>query len=895
MKIVVYKDALLGRRGADFAVCETLRLLVRARHEIVLFLGQSESAPRCAAIPAEVKTRFLPKPKKTLLSKLGMTKPFHRFSYLLHLAISHEHPDIIVAAGTNELLDLFLNMDAIASQQSALNLRKSALPTKQQLRPLILQLHTDPRHMMKPRQKARNKKLQEAFKVPVSIQVLCEAFVPMLEELVPATKGKVVAIGNACRWLECAAVIASEAKQSTPRNPYILYPAAFTREKNQMLLIDSFAQVANDFPKWQLHLYGTGATLDACRSRVATLGLEDRILFKGFANDLRPAYADCAFVATPSVSEGFGLIVIEAAAFKKPTVALDEVPSLASLIQDNETGRLATREAFADALRDLMADDAKRRAFGDAAHIAAQAFSPMKIQQAWCDLLCRVRDANQDLAALVSNVDTLPLLGEGSRRRCFELPGGEFCVKFYHSTREYPKRILEKRPQVIREIEKYRHSRTKNTSCQEYDYWLELKNRLPSDLFAVFPERMELIHIEDRGWGLIESNLKNFDGSPLKSIQQELTALKDKALKHKIVDAFETLCERLAVHAVKFYDPPNVMVEWLADGSFRLRIADFEPANRVLIPLFTNAKFYIRLRVRRRAERFAKLLRHLAGMSLVKDEIAALGVVRDLQSVAYSHSRSIASFFYGTLIASGEPCFIKVSSEAVAQACLKYPQELEVALTDAKYACVIHMYHAAKLSDGSWAIIFNRVKGVTLQEIIDQNIEISEEDRHIISSALSEFTIALKKCSFTHCDVCLKNLIYDKESQTLTLIDFDTAIPHGPMVLNNPSVAAIRYTLLLNYGYCPAPGVWDDVYSLSVVRQKIEESINAIVNRTIEKSKNDNLIAYLQITGDAAWHRRMRREYYKLLLRPLWIYKSSVRRKKSAVLNALRQISRGIS
>ncbi len=593
MRIVVYKDALHGKRGADFAICETLRLLADAGYEVALFLGQTESMPRCEAIPDGVKTLFSPKPKKTLLAKLGLTKPFREYAGRLVTAIDGEKPDVVLATGTNELLDLV-----------AFGVRPKA--------PIVMQLHIDPRHMMKPRQKTRNRKLRKAFVFPAVTQVLCEAFVPMLEALVPATKGKVVAIENACRWLDGVAVIASEAKQSSPQKPYILYPAAFTREKNHRLLIDAFAQVASDFPAWQLHLYGTGSTLDACKSRVKELGLADRILFKGFAKDLKPAYADCAFVATPSVSEGFGLIVIEAAAFKKPAVALGDVSSLASLIQNNETGRLATHETFADALRDLMADDAKCRDFGEAAYVAAQAFSPTKIQQAWCDLLRHTVDAKTNFGALVSQVDTLPLLGEGSRRRCFELPGGEFCVKFYHSTREYPKRILEKRPQVIREIEKYRHSRTKNTSCQEYEYWLELKNRLPSDLFAVFPERMELIHLEDRGWGLIESNLKNFDGSPLRSIQQELTALKDKALKHKIVDAFETLCERLAVHAVKFYDPPNVMVQWLADGSFRLRIADFEPANRVLIPLFTNTKIYIRLRVRRRARRYAKLLRWIA-------------------------------------------------------------------------------------------------------------------------------------------------------------------------------------------------------------------------------------------------------------------------------------------
>ncbi len=596
MRIVVYKDAMLGKRGADFAVCETLRLLADAGYEVALFLGQTESMPRCEAIPDGVKTRFLPKPKKTFLSKLGITKPFREYAGRLVAAIDGEKPDVVLATGTNELLDLVV-----------FGVRPKV--------PIVMQLHIDPRHMMKPRQKTRNHKLRKAFVFPAVTQVLCEAFVPMLEALVPATKGKVVAIGNVCRWLEDAnpdaelprqPVIASEAKQSSPQSPYILYPAAFTREKNHRLLIDAFASCAADFPAWQLHLYGTGSTIDACKSRVKELGLADRILFKGFAKDLKPAYADCAFVATPSLSEGFGLIVIEAAAFGKPTVALSEVPALASLVRNGETGLLVMSETFADALRDLMSDSEKRHRFGNAAFAAAQVFSPAAIQAAWCELLERTVKTRADFVAGLANVSSLTLLGEGQRRRCFELPGGKFCVKFYRLANEYSKWT---HPSVKREIKKCRHSRKGNTCCQEYDYWLKLKESLPAQLFAAFPERMELVYHDDRGWGIVESRFRNFDGSNLKPIAVELKTLKDNELKKGLVRAFEELCEELANHAVKFYDPPNVLVEWRADGSFKLRIADFEPANRVFLPLFTNTKIYIRLRVRRRARRYVKILR----------------------------------------------------------------------------------------------------------------------------------------------------------------------------------------------------------------------------------------------------------------------------------------------
>ncbi len=222
----------------------------------------------------------------------------------------------------------------------------------------------------------------------------------------------------------------------------------------------------------------------------------------------------------------------------------------------------------------------------------------------------RNRTLGGDLKTMFAGEETPVLLGRGARRSCFEVPGKPLCVKCYHLPGEYPEPL---HPSVRREIEKWRHSRTKNTNCQEYDYWVKLKASLPSDLFAVFPEHMELVCLDDRGWALVETRFRNRDGSDLKPILEELAVLEDRALKGRLVAAFESLCVRLAEHAVKFYDPPNVLVEWMSEDSFRLRIADFEPANRVLIPLFTNSRFYIRLRVLRRARRYAKLLHHFLG------------------------------------------------------------------------------------------------------------------------------------------------------------------------------------------------------------------------------------------------------------------------------------------
>lgn len=202
----------------------------------------------------------------------------------------------------------------------------------------------------------------------------------------------------------------------------------------------------------------------------------------------------------------------------------------------------------------------------------------------------------------------LTCIGEGSRRKCFRVPGLPFCVKFYRLPSEY---TAKTRPGVRLEIRLFRHSGRMNTSCQEWRYYQTLKKRLPPHLFAVFPDVVERIHLPNRGWGLAENLLLNPDGSPMRRVKAEIRATDDPALRKRLFQALADLCAELERHTVKFYDPPNVMVQWQPDGSFRLRIVDFEPGGRTYLPLITSLPLYIRHKVRRRSARYLALLAEL--------------------------------------------------------------------------------------------------------------------------------------------------------------------------------------------------------------------------------------------------------------------------------------------
>jgi hypothetical protein len=212
-------------------------------------------------------------------------------------------------------------------------------------------------------------------------------------------------------------------------------------------------------------------------------------------------------------------------------------------------------------------------------------------------------------------------IGDGSRRVCYTLPGGTFCVKSYRSeeeldTRMRPDGTLEKhhlKPSVIREIRKARFDEKHNTSCKEYRYGLKLKKKLPVELFAAFPERVEQIFVPSRGWCLIENIVQNADGTPVKkfAVEYKVSNKKDRSAMLFLLESF---LNKLIQYKVKFYDPQNVMVQFDAGGNFKLRIVDFEPVSRTFISLDSIFPFVAAHKLQRRMLRFKKYLKeHIDG------------------------------------------------------------------------------------------------------------------------------------------------------------------------------------------------------------------------------------------------------------------------------------------
>lgn len=271
-------------------------------------------------------------------------------------------------------------------------------------------------------------------------------------------------------------------------------------------------------------------------------------------------------------------------------------------------------------------------------------------------------------------------LGMGSRRVCYKIPTSNLCVKCYRSDEEIKEGKYEGAvalaPSVVHEITKARFDEKCNTSCQEYRYWKRLKEKLPPEVFAVFPQKMECVVVPNRGWCLIEERLENFDGSKTEDFKSAYFAADDKG-KKRLLSAFSRLIEQFCVHAVRFYDPQNLLVQWISNEDFVLRIVDFEPATRTFLPVDSLLPSFVKLKTLRRAKRWLKmqlgvfdvkinankvLPRKLRAKwdALITSEGAAMGL-SDCR--VFLENKLVNDIFYEGLY-KGKPCIVKCSSRA---------------------------------------------------------------------------------------------------------------------------------------------------------------------------------------------------------------------------------------
>jgi glycosyltransferase involved in cell wall biosynthesis len=144
----------------------------------------------------------------------------------------------------------------------------------------------------------------------------------------------------------------------------ILMVARFQRPKNFQLLLESLLLV--DHKNWILHLVGDGPDLASIKMLSKQLGIEQKVAFLGWRNDVAALLQQADIFTLISDWEGLPLSILEAMRMGLPVIGSD-VGGVKEALTHKECGLLVSnnnKHGIADAFQLLLSDSDLRNTMG---------------------------------------------------------------------------------------------------------------------------------------------------------------------------------------------------------------------------------------------------------------------------------------------------------------------------------------------------------------------------------------------------------------------------------------------------------------------------------------------------------------------------------------------------
>jgi glycosyltransferase involved in cell wall biosynthesis len=198
---------------------------------------------------------------------------------------------------------------------------------------------------------------------------------------------KIRVIRNAARtdaFRSSEPTMRSRMEALTPRSGRLIVLTAgrLSPDKGFNVLIDAIPSVLARVPSARWIICGDGPQRAELEQQVRTTGLSEVVAFAGFRDDLDHWMPNADLFVLPSFTEGLPNVLLEAHAAGVSVVAT-AVGGTPELVVHGETGLLVHAgdyAALADSMANLLSDDDRRRAMGDAARIRVREQFTFEVQ-----------------------------------------------------------------------------------------------------------------------------------------------------------------------------------------------------------------------------------------------------------------------------------------------------------------------------------------------------------------------------------------------------------------------------------------------------------------------------------------------------------------------------------
>lgn len=175
------------------------------------------------------------------------------------------------------------------------------------------------------------------------------------------------------------------------RKKKIVTVGRLSEQKNQKLLLDAFSYISKDFPEYVLEIWGEGPLHKELLSRAVSLGIEDKVLFKGTSRNILHEIYDASVFVLSSNYEGMPNALMEAMCIGIPCVSTDCRPGGArEIIKNGIDGYIVPIEnslALSQAIKIIIQDCNEQDKISKAGWENRKQFSGCTIYDRWENFL----------------------------------------------------------------------------------------------------------------------------------------------------------------------------------------------------------------------------------------------------------------------------------------------------------------------------------------------------------------------------------------------------------------------------------------------------------------------------------------------------------------------------
>lgn len=161
-------------------------------------------------------------------------------------------------------------------------------------------------------------------------------------------------------------------------------------EKQVHLIIEAFCKIHNQYPEWDLHIYGDGYAKDMLEKMVRELKIDSRVFFKGNTMEVRSVMTGADAFVMASKYEGFPNALLEAMASELPCICFDCPSGPREISDDGKYALLVPADNVTElsvAMGKLFADEALRYELGQKARASIEARYKLSVILAQWDII----------------------------------------------------------------------------------------------------------------------------------------------------------------------------------------------------------------------------------------------------------------------------------------------------------------------------------------------------------------------------------------------------------------------------------------------------------------------------------------------------------------------------